>query len=230
MTIKLSLKKHVLLNISFTTDIVFLLKSDKDEHRTRLVTTRNACPAMPANTSSRKSFTATRLSSSSTDDIGIPTCIRKIRGCTIIRTRVGGTSHTRKCTRMHTLEDCAHVLDTRIGNVLPELASILPIRWICLGSFFFSFSLSSILVYTFSMTSLLLVLRAVSRIWEMRLQSHTSSPCLPFPLFFSRESWVTRRVRNFPLPSSWRRETSSRIGWYFHPNTRQSATLVYVFG
>lgn len=63
MAIKLSLKKHVLLNISFTTDIVFLLKSDKDEHRTRLVITRNACPAMPANTLSRKSFTATRLSS-----------------------------------------------------------------------------------------------------------------------------------------------------------------------
>lgn len=171
----------MLLNISFTTDIVFLLKSDKDEHYTRLVITRNACPAMPANTSSRKSFTATRLSSSGTDDIGIPTCIRKIRGCTIIRTRVGGTySHARRHTRMHTFEDCVHVLDTRIGNVLPELTSILTIRWICLGSFFSSFSLSSILVLWSFYCS---VLRAVSRV--MMPQCHTSSPCLPVPLFFS---------------------------------------------
>lgn len=42
---------------------MFLSKFDKDEYRTRLVTTRNACPAIPASTSSRKSFTATRLSS-----------------------------------------------------------------------------------------------------------------------------------------------------------------------
>lgn len=145
MAIKLSLKKHLLLNISFTTDIVFLLKSDKTPHASSNHAKRvssNAGEHIEQKIVYSNAITLARR-------VGIPTCIRgKIRGCTIIRTRVGGTySHTRRRTHICAYSKIEFTYQAHAHrNVLPELASISCLSDRYAGSFSFSFALSSTLV------------------------------------------------------------------------------------
>jgi len=71
----------------------------------------------------------------------------------------------------------------------------------------------------------------------MTLQSHDQQCTLPSPtryFFFPglRESWITRQAWDCHAKPVAREENkqASRTGRYFHPNARQSATLVYVLG
>lgn len=227
MAIKLSLKKHVLLNISFTTDIVFLLKSDKDEHRTRLVITRNACPAMPANTSSRKSFTATRLSSLE---------YRRYSDLYSQDTRMYHYPYTRGRHLLTYARAYTHAhtrrLRSRIRHTHTKCRAWtgIDLAYPMDMSRVFLFLLIA-LVDTRSLTILIVSFTSCFENHDAAISQ--ISLAYPF-LFFSASLRILDHVHSleFPFAKSVVREEKQapRIGRYFHPNARQSATLVYVFG
>lgn len=237
MTIKLSLKKHRALNISFTIDTVFLLKPDKDEPRarTRLATTRNACPAMPANTSSRKSFTQRDYVRSSTDGVGIDLYSRQdtriyhypyaweafAHICT--RTRAPARTRSREPRKENSRIAYTH------GMSCPDWhRSCLFDRYV--GAF-----LSPLLGFVDTLALWpFAILRAFSR--PMTLQSHGQQCALPSPTRYSFFPPIFAGLGSRAKPGACHAKPVAREekqaprtgGRYFHPNARQSATLVYV--
>lgn len=158
----------------------------------------------------------------------------KIRGCTIICTRVGGIyshTHAQARTRVHahartgrrirvpgthtecpawTGIDLAYPIDTS-GFSLPLLRPRRHSR--------------SLAVYNFT---------SGFKTRDAAISRPTMCAPLTRPLFpFSGlcESWIMRQARDCHAEPVTREEKHApRNGRYFHPNARQSATLVYVLG
>lgn len=180
---------------------------------------------MPANTSSRKSFTQRDYVRSSTDGVGIDLYSRQdtrmyhylyARGRYLL-------TYARAWTRTHTLE--------LKGEFTYQVYGVSCLDW-------HRSCLSNRYVGLFSPSSLLSghsqFYERFQDPWRCNLMANNVRSPHPLVTSFFQSSWVLDHAPSLGLPCearSARRETSSaETGRYFHSNARQSATLVYVLG
>lgn len=209
---------------------MFLLKPDKDEACTRLLTTRNACPAMSANTSSRKSFTQRDYVRSSTDGVRIDLYSQQDTRMYHYPYAWEAFTLTYALTRARVFsnwKENSRIRYTHGMSCLGWHRSCLSNRYVELFSPSSSLFVDTLVPWPFA------VLRAVSR--PMTLQSYGQQCALLSPtryFFFSPAfAWIMRQAWDcHAKPVAREEKQAPRTGRYFHLNARQSATLVYVLG
>lgn len=182
---------------------------------------------MSANTSSRKSFTQRDYVRSSTDGVGIDLYSRQ--DTRMYHYSYAWEAFTHICTRTHAC--CMYMLELERENSRTRYTHGMSWTGIDLA---YSIDTSG---FSLSHSRSLAIRNFTSgfKTHDAAILRPTMCSALTHPhYFFSsglRESWIMRQAWDcHAKPVAREEKQASRTGRYFHPNARQSATLVYVLG